>query len=496
MAEKSSLLRTVGLVAGSLLFVAAGVLANLLVVKSKAGIVGSIVAIVAIICLAGIMIWRRDANSAHAAVMEDSALKRIRLILQARQTQFTQWNVDIDVPLSIVLNREGRDLGGRNPQTRSAFIASLTSNPRCTIVTGVGGSGKSALLTQLALQMTDARVAGTFRYTPLMLHCRGWDLDSHLSNWVTNQTRYSYGITANITQRWLNRGAVILIIDGLDDIPDSARKSFVPQLNGWLNSAAGGRAVVSCRTDSYFEYFKGIVHEQVANLEPLPYREIQGYIVRILNQRAANDRARYDTESLLSHVISPDPRLSSVSTPLLVRLLADGVIDMSFESFITPGTTGITDPAAMAVELGDKLRQQGNERGAIESYMAAVNSPASQWRSIAGIRASLLMARSGEFERARKTLHSALATEIEHSFHESPVSLSEDLSGDERAVLRALSPEKTLDAFQVSSLSSVPPGRCNNALRSLRDRSLVEITDADKGEPRFRRSSSLELVEQ
>jgi hypothetical protein len=220
------------------------------------------------------------------------------------------------------------------------------------------------------------------------------------------------------------------------------------------------------------------------------------YMARILNQRSADDAVLNEAQSLLSDVVSSDPELSSAwSTPLLVRLLADGVIGMSFESYVASGTTK-SDPAAMAVELGDKLRQQGNELGAIESYMAGVNSPTSQWRSIAGVRASLLLARSGNYEQARKTLHSALATEIERSFHEPVKSLSKDLSADERAVLGVLSPEKTLDAFQVSSLSSVPPSRCNNALRSLRDRSLVEITDSDKGEPRFRRSSSLELVEQ
>lgn len=496
MTETRRLLRAVALAAGSVIVVAAGVLANLLTAKSTVGILGTIAVILGTLAVAGIVFWRLDAGNTNWPTSEAAALKRIRLILSASQDKLVYRKLDIDVPLSVMLKSEGRNFRGDRHQTISAFIASLTSDPRCTIVTGAPGSGKSTLVAQLAVQMMDARESGKFSYVPLMLQCKDWDSDVHLSNWIINQTRYTYGITNSITRRWLNRGLAILLIDGLDEIPDGARSSFIPQLNTWLRSAVAGRAVVSCRTDSYIGYFKDIVHEQVANLEPLSNAEIADYLLRVLDPKVNNDRDRGDIRSLLTHVISPCAEISTIwSTPLLVRLLADSVIDLPIRSYLADAAIP-KDPAALALDLGDKLREQGNETGALESYMAAIKGPASQWRSIAGVRASLLLARSGEYERAQKALQSALVTEIERSYSEPLESLSQSLSDDERAVLKVLSPDKTLDAFQVSSLSSIPPSRCNEALRSLRDRSLVEVADKETGEPRFRRSSALELVDQ
>ena len=354
----------------------------------------------------------------------------------------------------------------------------------------MAGSGKSALLAEIALHMIDARVTGVSQYTPILLEGKAWDQQASWSTWVINQTKYYYGVEANITHRWLNQGSVILIIDGLDEITDAGRQSFVPQLNRWLRSAVGGRAVVACRIDSFRQNFKDIVYDQIANLQPLPYAEIENYLHRIMDRRSVDARMRVDFTALLDHVIGQDSEhFAQWYTPLLIRLIADGVADASLSPHIGESTGRAKDPVALAVGLGDRLRQQGNDSAAIESYMAGINGPASQWRSIAGVRASLLLARSGEFDRARETLISALATEIERSYHEPLSEPKRELTSDERAVLDVLSLDKTLDAFQVSSLSSVPPSRCNEALRSLRDRHLIEIVNPEKKEPRFRRLS-------
>jgi hypothetical protein len=490
MADKSSVFKTVSVIAGSLLAVTLGILANFLTEKLTVGVVSAILAAFAIVAVAGLIIWRRETASNYTEIAEAAALKRLQSVISLRHGRFANWNLEIDVRLSVASKREGQDFSAEAPTTRSAFIASLNSLPHCTIVTGTGGSGKSALLAEIALHMIDARTSGVSPYTPIVLEGKAWNEQASWSTWVINQTKYHYGIEGNITHRWLNQGSVILIIDGLDEISDAGRQSFVPQLNNWLRSAVGGRAVVASRIDSYRQHFKDIIHDQVANLEPLPYAEIESYLRRILDRNPVDASMRIDSRALLDHVIRQDPEhFSQWYTPLLIRLIADGVLDISFSSPVDESPERAKDPAALAVGLGDRLRHQGNDSAAIELYMVGTNSPASQWRSIAGVRASLLLARSGEFDRARETLISTLATEIEQSYHEPLSEVEKELTSDEQAVLDVLSLEKTLDAFQVSSLSSVPPNRCNEALRSLRAHNIIEIVDPEKKEPRFRRLS-------
>jgi predicted NACHT family NTPase len=404
---------------------------------------------------------------------------------QADLSSYVRLSKGID--FSVELRREGNDSTNLDLQTTlSALIASLAENPRVTIVTGAPGSGKTALLAQLTARMVDARISGESQYTPLLLQCKTWTPESRLSKWVTRETVDTYGIANEITRRWLNRGSAILVLDGLDEISDDARQSFIPEVNRWLKSAVGGRAIMSCRTELYVDYFSQIKHEQVANLEPLRRAQVWQYVSQALDRSMFSESMRYDTKSLIDHVLSSDIEQPSMfSTPLLIRLLTDGATTRIREA---------NDPAGVALELGDRLRDRGDDVGAIESYLAAAGTASSQWRSLAAVRASLLLARAGDYDRARAALQSMLANEISQSIGKPTESLSEDLSDDERAVLEALSVDKTLDAFQVSSRSSVSPSRCNAALRLLRDRSLIEVIDNEEKEPRFRRPHPFESV--
>lgn len=488
MRRRTGLLTAITLAVSSAAIVAMGFLANSLTVSSGIAVAG------AAACAGALVIFSvsREVgrNLENKAPDEESALRNIARLVSAVQSRLK--HVDVDLDLSIESRggaQGGNEIAERALQAQSAFIASLTADPRLTIITGEPGSGKSVLLAQLASRMLDARIAGESKYVPLLLGCSDWLIGNRMSSWVVKQATSNYGITNDVVRRWLNKGSAVLILDGLDEISADARDSFVPEVNRWLRSAVGGRVIVACRTDSYVRYFSEIAHDQVANLEPLSRSQVSQYISSIFDRAPLEGRVRYDANPLLDHVISADIELSSrLLTPLLMRLLQDAAA--------APGISNSKDdPAAIALQVGDKLHEQGNEVGAIESYLAAAENINSQWRSLAAVRASLLLAESGNYSRAREALQATLAREIGSSIRDPLASLSDNLSADERAILDVLLAGRALDAFQVSSQSSIPPSRCNSALRMLRDRNLIEVAGKDDGEPRFRRSSSFESVE-
>jgi hypothetical protein len=375
----------------------------------------------------------------------------------------------------------------------SAFIATLTDNPRVTILTGAGGSGKSTLLRYLAAEMIQASESRRTNYIPLLLQCQAWDPRTGFKTWLSDRVLTVYGISPRITASWLNRGKAVLLLDGVDELPEDNWNSFVVQINSFLRSPVAGRAVLSCRYDSYVRYLSSITHEQVASLQPLSDIEIRRFLSDILAPRVHDKEKLDEYRSLIHNVVLPGRSVRSEwSTPLMLRILASGVLN---DDALPIDSESSDDPGAVAVRLGDTLSKQGDSKAAITSYLAAATNQASAWRSLGGARASLLLAHSGDFEGARNALQLSLASELERSMNEPVISPNDELTDDDRTVLGALSSTISLDAFQVSSAASVPPNRANEALRRLRDRGLVEVIDAEKGEPRFCKSS-VELVDQ
>ncbi|MFC5828749.1 NACHT domain-containing protein [Nonomuraea insulae] len=393
---------------------------------------------------------------------------------------------------SVMLRRGSSEVEEGHRQSSSAFIAHLTSDPRCTIVTGLAGSGKTTLLRRIATQIAIARENGESRYAPLLLSCGAWTEGSELANWAAKQTRHKFGIPSEITWAWISRGSVVLLLDGADEILDKkSRESFIFEVNRWLNSPIGGRVILSCRTDAYVNYFQRVQHEQVADLEPLSQEVLKEYFKRLLSERISDPLRRANTQSLLRKIAATVPNEDpGWSTPLVVRILTDAVMKAAGPAEVETQA----DPGALAVGLGDSLSKKGDVPGAIESYMAAIRNRSSQWRSLATLRAYMLLAQSGDYQRANSTLAQSIASEIERPLRSELMPVADHLSADEHAVLAALSPSISYDPFQVSSMASIPPSRCNSALRQLRERGLVDVVDTDSTNPRFQRSA-VELIE-
>jgi energy-coupling factor transporter ATP-binding protein EcfA2 len=445
-----------------------------------------------ILTLVPAFVFSRSEVSADLQLSRDTAIKRLKIVLSSLRDSASREASYLDIPMSIVLQRRERDKDIFDEKTMSAFIATLTSDPRCTIVTGAPGSGKSTLLRHLAAEMINSREAHLFGYTPLFLQSRGWESESNLTQWVTGRVRITYGIPSKVTRSWIKRGEALLILDGIDELPEANWSSFASQVNSWLRSPVGGRAILSCRTDAYVGFFKSISHEQVADLQPLSDAAIQRYFFDILTPKVHDSALRDAIGSLLRNVVLPrKPEQSSWATPLLMRIVADGLLDVDRPQ---EDAEFSEDPGALAVVLGDRLNRQGDASAAITSYLAAVNNRSSALRSLGGVRASILLARTGDYEGARRALQLSLASEIERSINAPLTSPEDELTADDQAVLKALSSTISLDAFQLSSSSSVPPSRCNEALRRLRERGLAEVVDTERGEPRFCRSA-VELVD-
>ncbi|MFJ8532977.1 hypothetical protein [Streptomyces sp. NPDC093591] len=184
------------------------------------------------------------------------------------------------------------------------------------VVIGEPGAGKTVLAMLLTLGLLEAREPGTL--VPVLLPVSSWDpLREGLDDWIVRSLAVPYySGRQEIPRTVLAHGLLLPVLDGLDEIPESARRGAIRG----INHAIGGErpVVVTCRAVEYEELIRGgaprLRRAPVVEVLPVPPADVISYLRDTeWPQGVAWDGvfARLDAE--------PDgPLAQALSTPLMV----------------------------------------------------------------------------------------------------------------------------------------------------------------------------------
>jgi len=284
----------------------------------------------------------------------------------------------------------------------------------------------------------------------------------------------------------MNRGSLFLLLDGLDEIRLDARMSFVTDFNRWLNCPVGTRVVAACRTEPYMSFARYIEHDQLAVLQPLSVPKMEKQLAT-LSTLAQVAPIKAGLDKLINSLRTTKNLGEEWRTPKLLRILSE-TVTLGKRPSHDRVVEDPQDPAALAVKVGDNLLAGGQVDAAFEKYREAEEVNTSSWRDVAHVRIGVLLAQAGKLEAARNAIHDSLTSDLRVSMNPSNELLNYELTGDEESVLDILNTNFTLDEAQVGSKALLSPQRCSAALRSLRDRGLVEVVEGPRDSRRFRRT--------
>lgn len=158
----------------------------------------------------------------------------------------------------------------------NATIKKLEAESKYIIIAGIGGIGKSMLLTHLFLSA--AKETCTTGTIPLFLSLKNYkDTTNNIVDFIWNSVKE---FDSNIKQKdiinALLKKKLILLLDGLDEIQSSARDSFHMDLEAFIKSYQGNTIIITSRPIySFVSYSKFSIFDIQALTKPQALELIQ-----------------------------------------------------------------------------------------------------------------------------------------------------------------------------------------------------------------------------
>jgi hypothetical protein len=269
-----------------------------------------------------------------------------------------------------------RDLAGGGRKLADVLAAVPTGR---LIVLGKPGSGKTMLMVGLVLDLLARRRSGG--PIPVLAPLASWDpLSQDLHSWLGATLIIDYPDLAavpppgaaggNRFEALLAAGLILPVLDGLDEIPESARPRAITRINEELRS--GEQVVVTSRTEEYQaatspQDGQGVILRAAAvQLSTLEFDQVASYLRKDAGPAGRSRWQFLDT-------LSPEsPVRQALATPLMA-----GLARIIYNP--RPGEHAGTrrGPA----ELGDFANQAAVEAHLLDAFIPAAyrSSTAGQW---------------------------------------------------------------------------------------------------------------------
>jgi hypothetical protein len=163
----------------------------------------------------------------------------------------------------------------------------FTLTGQSLLLLGSGGSGKSALLTELCLGLCeDARDEAT--QVPVLLNLTTWsDRDKSIEQWLAQAIVDAYsGIAMELAREWVEDRVVILLLDGLDELPSQKERQRLLGLLDRFLTAGPCPVVVSCRTEAFTGLHAPQALSYAVDVRTPTRDEVRRYLTNLRNPAA------------------------------------------------------------------------------------------------------------------------------------------------------------------------------------------------------------------
>lgn len=232
------------------------------------------------------------------------------------------------VSLTLLIDKGEDNEAGRwqQPHAQQSKYHSLSElleelNERLLVLLGAPGSGKSTLLRRLQLEMAWEQLKTPTGKVPFFVQLNGYLEETPPFEWLQTQWQTHHPNLLPFHE-YFNSGRVLLLCDGLNEMPHQDSKDYRRRIGLWQSFLAqthsrGNVTLFSCRSLDYSAPLsRPTLPVPQVNVSPLTEEQIQQFLEKYLNQQ----------HELVWEALRQDKaQLALFSNPFFLKLLTDQV---------------------------------------------------------------------------------------------------------------------------------------------------------------------------
>lgn len=345
--------------------------------------------------------WRPVTDRAAIAALSDKLSAEVQEVEERLQTELRAFAHEF-MPVEFTTPaRQSQGFGPVKVKHIATFLEQLGRpdlHRRRVVVLGAPGSGKTVAATYSVLgllkirqELDDSPRAN--EPVPVRINAAGWDGQRDFTRWLIVRLGYDYRLRPNVARKMVERGLILPVIDGLDEMDTDSSGSRARALLDLLNRAPwrGRPVVVMCRTTEFTELTRqrgdnGLHGGTTLTLQPLDTRTVNKYLEKHQEgYRGPADTGASGWDKVSTHITDhPDGTLATcVQNPWMLGLTASTLRrtpDIAEQLISCPTETAVRDrlfaaqiPAAVAAtDEGDETYRDYTDEANVEKWMRSL----------------------------------------------------------------------------------------------------------------------------
>lgn len=147
------------------------------------------------------------------------------------------------------------------------------------LVLGEPGAGKTTLLVELALDLLRRARDDQRQPLPIILNLSTWAINrGALPDWIVEDLENTYRVSRKVARSWVNTGAVLPLLDGLDEVDGEQRPGCVKAINDFLALHPALPLVACSRAAEYHALRAKLALQTAVVVQPLTDEQISAYL--------------------------------------------------------------------------------------------------------------------------------------------------------------------------------------------------------------------------
>jgi NACHT domain len=212
--------------------------------------------------------------------------------------------------------------------TPATTVFDRLGSGRTLLIVGEPGSGKTIALLKLAEDAIDRTEPDLRQQIPVVFNLSSWARKPQsIEQWLIQELLEKYQVSKALGKTWVESEALMLLLDGLDEVKAEQRNACVQALNQFMQTHGTTEIVICCRIGDYQMLQDRLMLRSAIRLQPLTAAQIDRYFEQ------AGDRL-----SALKAVLPQDAELQELAkSPLMLSVMSLAYQDFTPEQLTVGG---------------------------------------------------------------------------------------------------------------------------------------------------------------